>query len=66
MMMISKCENCIIKIWENETYDVDEDGTKYHRGLILRRCGCEEPMRVKCEDYVEFVKTQTENNFTFL
>ena len=67
LMMISECETCIIKMWDNESYDVDEDGTKYHRCLLLRKCGCDEPMRVKCEDYDEFVKTQTEeNNFKIL
>ena len=66
LMMISECETCIIKLWDNESYDVDEDGTKYHRALLLRKCGCSEPMRVKCENYDDFVKTQLEEDFKIL
>tara|TARA_R110000823_G_scaffold190977_1_gene322570 strand:- start:827 stop:1099 length:273 start_codon:yes stop_codon:yes gene_type:complete len=62
LMMISECESCIIKLWDNESYDVDEDGNKYHRGLIIRNCGSDEPMRVKCEYYDKFVKTQIDEN----
>jgi len=51
---------------DNESYDVDEDGTKYHRALLLRKCGCSEPMRVKCENYDDFVKTQLEEDFKIL
>jgi len=34
LMMISECETCIIKLWDNESYDVDEDGTKYHHDFV--------------------------------
>jgi len=51
LMMISECETCIIKLWDNESYDVDEDGTKYH---------------LKCENYDDFVKTQLEEDFKIL
>ena len=63
VMLINNDNTCIIKIWEHENIDVDIDGTKYHRGLILKKCGCDTPIKVKIDEYDMFLETQLENGF---
>jgi protein associated with RNAse G/E len=65
IMLIDSTKQCIIKIWHHETTDIDSDGTKYHRCLILKHC-CDEPFRLKVEDFDIFIKKHINSKFKII
>ena len=56
----------IIKVWEHEGFDVDADGTTYHRALFMCRCGTEYPVKIRCEDYQSYIRHELDNGFRIL
>ena len=61
MMLLSPCENQLVKIWEHLECDVDADGTKYHRCLRMGRDLITnnpinfEPFKVRIQEYDLFI-----------
>lgn len=66
IMLISKNDECIIKISEHRPIDVDEDGTKYNRCIVFRMCGCNEYIKIKTEEVETFIQTQLASEFKIL
>jgi hypothetical protein len=65
---------CLWKVWEHiDGIDIDEDGTKYYRALLLyHSCDegyCNNPhcnsetYRIKLDDYKNFIKSQFEYGY---
>ena len=60
-------KSVVIKIFSYESTDVDEDGTRFLRGIVLRK-GCPriDEFKLRCEDYDDFIRTQQNNRFRIL
>ena len=61
--------NAQIKIWRNEVFDEDSDGTKYHRCLAQGICECEScnkfvenAFKIRVEYYDQFLQTHLEDD----
>ena len=66
-MMIDSTESVIIKIFSYMSTDVDEDGTRFLRGMILRKgCSCIDKFKLRCEELDDFIRTQQNNRFRIL
>ena len=62
--LVSFDNSCIFKIYEHEEFDVDSrDGTKYHRVIMIKSCGCETPFHLKMDDYEVCVEKQLANGY---
>ena len=67
VMMIDRTKSVIIKIFSYESTDVDEDGTRFLRGMILRKgCSCIDKFKLRCEELDDFIRTQQNNRFRIL
>ena len=58
-MMVDRTKSVVIKIFSYESTDVDEDGTRFLRGIVLRKgCSRIDEFKLRCEDYDDFIRTQ--------
>ncbi len=67
VMLVHSTKTVIMKIYNYNPTDVDGDGTRFFRGIVLRKETHHiQEFKLKCDDYNDFIRVQLTNQFRIL